>query len=710
MMLSHPVLLGFLWSLLLQALRGQAQISNQENKVYAYSYHFQHNGTTNSKDILRSVLGTDPELGFDNDDKSIIKTFSSPNIRGFFTKGILPGGPINSGFGGNFRSNFNSNPAIENIKNVIQSSLQPPSSNIARGILPPISPDIRNEFPGDFNNVNDIGLNYQPQDDFPKIPPPPPPPILQNQNNYPQIQPVVTIPSLGQNNFPDIPPPPPIPSLNVNLPQNVPNNNNGLNKIENFERDTPDGGKIVGQVETFSYNPPLVSNRNSNYQENAEGFRRKENFVNNNQQVTGHRTQSYFRQQFRTVTPNIDSNSLFQNNRVNNRDSDNSNNNDNQWWNALNVLGGKNNNNINNNHNNNQNQGNNYNNNNGNGQNFGQHVDQNINQIRNNINKEINRAFGSRISNSNNRQNFARNNNDFKPNTNIEFNERNNNQNPTLSQIHKNQPQINIPFNNNAVTRVFNRRANDGGYQNNQRQNNVLNNRQQNNANYISNQGPNNILNNHPQNNVNYRNNPGNNNFNNNQPNLNNQFNNDDTTRRVLGLINEVSSRLTNNPEKFSNDIGVTWDDVIQPKNFNHDWSRRQSFGTGRPFSNGHSGPLNNIDPKPIEVIKTSIEALAGNRDIPVPPIPEIGNQDGNYRNVGGGGNEKFFNVNKVVEGPNSFSQNHHRGFERNFHVNSNNGFQRTNQWSTNVVRRLDAQSTRDDFSKDFIDVFREDY
>ncbi|GIY97507.1 uncharacterized protein CEXT_497691 [Caerostris extrusa] len=96
MMLSHPVLLGFVWSLLIHSMNGQPQISNQEtNKVYAYSYHFQHNGTTNSKDILRTVLGADPDFEIDPPSgQSIIKTFSSPNIRGFFTKGVLPAGPL----------------------------------------------------------------------------------------------------------------------------------------------------------------------------------------------------------------------------------------------------------------------------------------------------------------------------------------------------------------------------------------------------------------------------------------------------------------------------------------------------------------------------------------------------------------------------------------------------------------------------------------
>ncbi|GIY72089.1 hypothetical protein CDAR_94251 [Caerostris darwini] len=634
MMLSLPVLLGFVWSLLIHFINGQPQISNQEtNKVYAYSYHFQHNGTTNSKDILRTVLGADPDFEIDPPSgQSIIKTFSSPNIRGFFTKGVLPAGPLTHNFNNGFGSRHNTNSAIDNIRKVVENNLRPP--NIATGLLPPISPDISNAFPGDFNNVNDVGLNFQKQDDFPKIPPPPLP--YQNQDNFPKIPQPPQIQPITQNDFPKIPDPV--------------INNNGVTRIENFSRNTPDGGKIEGQIERFSYNPPPVTNSNSNYQENAEGFRRNENFVND--QGTGHRTQSYFRQSFRTVTPNLDSNFVNHNNRIDNNIHRNGNNN-NQWWNAINVLGGNQNNNI------------------PDARNLGQDITNNINQIRNNLENEMNQQFGSRLNNFNN----------------------NNNNN-----IQGNSRQINNAYNNRNNNPGINQRNSNNGY--NQRLDNFRNP-----INNLNNQHNNNRGSNIP------FNNQRNNGYSNNQAgnvrainnNLNNQFNNDDTTKKVLNVINDVNAQLNNN-----NNFKLTWDDDVP--NFNADWSRRQSIGNGRPFSNAHSGPLNNqAGPKPNGILKTTVEALMGNRDFPIPPIPDIGNHGGNYRNSGGGGTEKFFGVDKVVEGPNSFSRNQHRGFERNFHVNSNSGYQHNNQWSTNTIRRLDAQSSKADFSKDFIDVFRDD-
>ncbi|GFS86701.1 uncharacterized protein NPIL_475041 [Nephila pilipes] len=663
MMLSHPVLLGFLWSFLIHSLSGQPQISNQEtNKVYAYSYHFQHNGTTNSKDILRTVLGNDPDFEIDPPaGQSIIKTFSSPNIRGFFTKGVLPAGPLNTGFG----SHHNTNAAIENIKKVVESNLQPP--NIATGLLPPISPDISNGFNNGFNNVNDINLNFQ-KEDFPKIPPPPPPPLpFQNQDSFPKIPQPPQIPTVLQNDFPKIP--------------NPLTNNNGVSRVENFSKDTPDGGKIQGQIETFSYNPPPVINSNSNYQENAQGFRRNENFVNNNDQVTGHRTQSYFRQSFRTVTPHLDSNDGQQNNRIGRSNLGNRNNN-NQWWNAVNVLG------ENNNNFNKPNTGN-----------LGQDIAHNINQIKNNLKNEMNRQFGSRLSNLNNRNNFQNNyNNNRQGNSNNAYN---NNHLSNNNDFRKQQNSNNI-FNQRVDNFRNNQNNNNNGYSNN-----GLNN-QQNNQ-YNNNRAPVSLPFNNQRNNAYQTGNTRITNVNN----LNNRFNNDDTTKKVLNIINDVNAQLNNihsNVGERNNNFRLTWDDDVG-QNFNTDWSRRQSAANGRPFSNAHSGPLNNqAGPKPNEILKTTIEALAGNREFPVPPIPEVGNQAGNYRNAGGGGIERFFGVDKIVEGPNSFSRNQQRGYERNFHVNSNSGYQHNNQWSTNTVRRLDALSSKPDFSKDFIDVFRDDY
>ncbi|CAL1263104.1 unnamed protein product [Larinioides sclopetarius] len=664
--MKHPVILGFLWSFLIQSLSGQPQISSQEtNKVYAYSYHFLHNGTTNSKDILRTVLGADPD--FENDPpagQSIVKTFSSPSIRGFFSKGVLPAGPISQSYNSGFGSHRNANSAIENIRKVVEANLQPPA-NIATGLLPPISPDISSGFPGDFNNVNDIGLNFQKQDDFPKIPPPPPPlPPFQNQDNFPRIPQPPQIQPVIQNDFPKIPDPV--------------INNNGVSNVETFSRNTPDGGKIEGKVETFSYNPPPVVNSNSNHQQNAQGFRRQENFVNNNNQVTGHRTQSYFRQSYRTVTPNLDSNIAPQNNRIDNNIGNGNTNN--QWWNALNVLGG-------NNNNNNLNKPN--------TRNLGQDIANNINQIKQNLNNEMNRQFGSRLSNFNNNRQI-----NTRQNVNNGYNNQNNNINT------RNRHQNNIAF-NQRVDSFRNPLNTNNIYPNNNANN------QQNNLNnqYNNNQVPNIPFNNQRRNNVVSNSQVGNARLGT-PNNLNNKFHNDDTTKRVLNIINDVNSQLNNmnNPGVHNNNFRLTWDDDVTP-NFNSDWSRRQSVGNGRPFSNAHSGPLSNqAGPKPNEILKSTVDAIIGNRDFPVPPIPDIGNQGGNYRNSGGGGAEKFFGFDRTVEGPNSFSRNQQRGFERNFHVNSNSGYQHNNQWSTNTVRRLDAQSSKADFSKDFIDVFRDDF
>ncbi|KFM81386.1 hypothetical protein X975_04190, partial [Stegodyphus mimosarum] len=581
MMLVHPVLLGFLWSLLIQVSSGQSS-SGESNKVYAYSYHIQHNGTTNSKEILRSVLGEDPDLGIEPPEgKSIVKTFSSPSIRGFFTKGVLPAGPVNRNYNRGF---YNTNSVLDGIKKVVEDNLQPPSRSIATGLLPPISPDIAREFPGDFS-ANHLGNAFQNQDDFPKIPPPPPPVI---------------------------------------------NNNNGISRVQTFSRNTPEGGRIVGQLETFSYNPPPVTNTNSRYQENSEGFRRKENVLNNNQEVTGHRTQTYFRQQFRTVTPNLD-NSLHQNGIENRNIGHNNNNNNNQWWNVMSVLG---------NNNNNNNNGNTR-----NIANFNQQIDHNINQIRNNLNNQITREFGSRINAFNNRQNFQNN----QPNNNIQQNFIPGNtgyRNP-VQNINSQLPSI--PFRNP---------------QNNA---NTFFNSQRNRANGFTNQGINsypqplpvsNALSNH-QNTQNF----------NNQRNFNaagNQFLNDDTAKKVLNLINDVSTHLNNlnnqNDRQGVNNIGLTWDDDIIP-NVNNDWSSRQPQSNGRPFSNAHSGPLPNpVEPKPVEALKTKIDALMAGRGFQVPSIPINDNQPGNYRNVNGGGVEKFFGFDRVIEGPNSFSRNQRSG------------------------------------------------
>ncbi|KAG8191982.1 hypothetical protein JTE90_002252 [Oedothorax gibbosus] len=687
MMLSHPVLLGLLWSLLILSLSGQHRVSSQEtNQVYSYSYHFQHNGTTNSRDILRTVLGVDPDFGIDPPSgQSIVKTFSSPNIRGFFTKGILPAGPIHS-YSSGFGNRFNTNSAIDNIKKVVEANLQPPP-NIANGLIPPISPDISNRLSENFNNQN--GINLPKHNNFPEIPPPPPP--FQNRENFPNPP---RIPPINLNDFPKIPDPIV--------------NNNGVSRVENFSRNTPDGGKIEGKIETFSYNSPPAS---SNYQENSQGFRRNENFVNNNQEVTGHRSQSYFKQHFRTINPNIESNSLIQNNQnkridnINARNGNNNNNN-NQWWNVLNVLGGNN-----KNKNNNEVRSN---------EDLGRQVERNINEVKNNLNTQLNRQFGSRISGFNNRQNVRNNPNEIRePIQN--FNGPNNpNFNLNRNSAFRNQQNYNVPINN---------RIDSNNHQNNNvfPKQPVINNALNNPNNHVTNNRGN--FNNNLNNNI--RINHNSNSFVN-QNNLNNNFKNDDTTKKVMNIINDVNAQLnsydntahTGGRINNNNNFRLTWDDDIPIQSLfnNNDWSRRQS--PGRPFSNAHSGPLVNQpvvnNNQPVEMSKSAIDSLVGgNREF---PVPEIGNYNrhignnfaspeiGNYRNVGGGGVEKFFKMDRVVEGPNSFSRDQRRGFERNFQVDSNSGYQRNNQWTTNNLRRLDAQSSKDAFSKDFIDVFRDDY
>lgn len=673
-------------------MSGQFQVSSQEtNQVYAYSYHFQHNGTTNSKDILRTVLGVDPDFGIEPPGgQSIVKTFSSPNIRGFFTKGILPAGPVNH-FSNGFGNRFNTNSAIDNIKKVVESNLKPPP-NIANGLLTPISPDISNRFSDNFNNVNDIGVNFQKQDDFPKIPPPPPP--FQNRDNFPNAP---RIPPINLNDFPKIPDPI--------------INNRGVSRVENFSRNTPDGGKIEGKIETFSYNPPPVSNSNSNFQENSQGFRRNENFVNNNQEVTGHRSQSYFKQHFRTITPNIESNDLIQNNqnkRIDNNNAGNGNNN--QWWNVLNVLGRNNNNNNNINNNINNKNNNNINANVRNNGNLGRQIERNINEVKNNLNNQLSRQFGSRLSSFNNRQNVQTNqigNREPRQNFNNGYNNQNRNFNNQFNgnNVFQNQQNPNIPLNNRMDSNhAHNNRQTNNAFQNIPIINNVLNN--------ANNQPNNNQAGFNNQFNNNARINHNSNNAFGNQNNINNQFKNDDTTKKVMNIINDVNAQLNNLDNnaggRNNNNFRLTWDDDIPQIFTNNDWSRRQSPGSDRPFSNAHSGPLTNQPGnKPIEMLKSSIDSLVGGRDF---PSPNIGNDGGNYRNVGGGGMEKFFNMDRVVEGPNSFSRNQRRGFERNFHVNSNSGYERNNQWAANTLRRLDAQSSKDAFSKDFIDVFRDDY
>ncbi|XP_054707891.1 probable cyclin-dependent serine/threonine-protein kinase DDB_G0292550 [Uloborus diversus] len=632
MMLSHPVLLGLFWLLLLSSTSGQSHVSTSEtNKVYSYSYHIQHNGTTNSKEILRRVLGVDPEIGIDTpDEKAIVKTFSSPSIRGFFTKGVLPAGPLSRSFNPIFRNPVSTNPAIDEIKKVAVNNLQPPNTNIITGLLPPISPDISREFPGDFNGVNHLGNDYQNRDDFPKIPPPPP--LI---------------------------------------------NNNGVSQVQSFAKNTPDGGKIVGEVETYAFNPPPVVNSGYRHQENAEGFRRNENILNDREEVTGHRTQSYFKQQFRTVTPNLEGHNFPSSNRI-----DNNNNNNNQWWNVLNVFGER--------TNYDQNSGNlnqqtNYNNprrmniipkphidsgfTNLRKEDLSNTINNNINQITSNVNDQLNRAFGSRLSGFN-RQNGYQNRQGANAHNSYSYRNQDGNANKAVN--------LDFPMKFEPIA--------------------VVNNELPRNTNpTFSNINNNNVYHNLQNSNNGYRNDQS------------NQFH-----ENAENLIQDVNSQLKNLHDSAApilNNVGLTWDDDMR-QNINNDWSRRQP--NNRPFSNGHSGPLYNppVPIKPVNFFKSTLEALVGGRDFnkefQIPPIG--GSQGGSYHNSGGGGVEKFFGIDKIMEGPNSYSRNQQRRYERNFQTNSNSGFERTNQWSGNSLRRLDAQSSKDDFSKDFIDVFRDDY
>lgn len=490
---------------------------------------------------------------------------------------------------------------------------------MATGLLPPISPDISREFPGDFNSVNHLENVFQ-SDDFPKIPPPP------------------VIP---------------------NIPNNV-----GNRKVENFARDTPDGHRIEGRVETFSYNPPPVINSVSRTDQSAEGYQRNENILNDNRDVTGYRTQSFFKQQFRTMTPNLESNGFDQNNRVSSRNSIVQNNN-NQWWNALNVLR---------NGNDNLNPS---------GPQINQQINQNINEIQNNIN----RAFGARLAgfrNGNTQGGFINNRqNTFGSQGNRNYHTNQNFINPPSNQNFNNNPVTNshavpnIPFTRNVHTQNNYQSVNNNAFPNVRNSRFGINNNRNNINAYSNHQAPNNAFGNHQTGNIAF---------------------NDDTEKKVMNLIQGVTSHLNNlhNNNPRINNIGPSWDEDIT-RNFDNDWSTRR-----RPFSNGHSGP--SVSPGPVDILKNTFDALNGNRNIDIPR-----NQGNNYRNVDGGGVEKIFRSDKIVEGPNSYSRNQHRGYERDFRVNSDSGYSRSNQWSTNTVRRLDAQSSKPDFSKDFIDVFRDD-